>query len=119
MLAQYLDLAEQAIENGGTVVIDISNYDYCLVQPIGTTCMFYVTLDGGAVQGVSDGSAVSADNFTGVYGKQSTSNNNVSNFGNTIGDGEIMKFDVIGRYLKIACTAGNPQKLLIMLAKIS
>lgn len=118
MLAQYLDLAEQAIQNGRTVVIDISNYDYCLVQAIGCGASYLTTLDSGAIQGVSDGSAASADGFVTVYGKLNSSNNNVYNFSNTSSNREIIKFDVIGRYLQIICD-DNPSKLLIMLAKIS
>jgi len=119
MLAKYLDLAEEAnASEDVSVVIDVSNYDYVLVQPIGDAALFQTTIDGGAVQGVSDGGAATATNFVDAFGLRNGSNTSTS-LHNAIGDGGIIKFNVIGRYLKIT-SGGLPfTKLLVMLTKIS
>jgi hypothetical protein len=117
MLAQYLDLAEEANANSNTVVIDVSNYDYCLVQPIGAAASFQSTIDSGAIQGVSDGSAVSAANFVDAYGLRTNGATSTS-LNTAVADGGIIKFNVVGRYIKITCD-DDVSKLLVMLTKIS
>jgi hypothetical protein len=115
MLAQYLDLTQQFIDQDGFVTIDVSNYDYCLIQSIGADVTLESTIDSGAIQGVSDGSAVSATNFTQVVGIKL---NNGTTFTNTVENGNIVRLEVIGRYVKISGIS-IPSKLLVMLAKIS
>jgi hypothetical protein len=115
MLAQYLDLADQFNVQEGFVIIDVSNYDYCLIQPIGSNVNIYSTIDSGAIQGVSDGSAVSATNFVPVAALSVIDG---TTYSAGITDGEIGKLSVIGRYVKISKSA-TIDKLLIMLAKIS
>ena len=116
MLSRYLDLAEEAnAAEDISVVIDVSNYDYFLVQPIGDGAIIEVTLDGGAVQGVSDGGTSTATNFIAPVGTNITTNNIEQN----VLDGDIIRFDVIGRYVKIS-SGGLPfTNLFVMLAKIS
>lgn len=115
MLAQYLDLTEEATLSGdNSVVIDVSNYDYCLVQPIGVNAALSSTIDGGALQGVTDGNSVSATNFISAAAINITNGNSYTA---TITDGDIGKLEVVGRYVKIDCV-GAPTKLLVMLAKI-
>jgi len=119
MLAKYLDLTEEAnASEDNSVVIDVSNYDYVLVQPIGDAASFQTTIDGGAVQGVSDGSSSTATNFVDACGlRNGTLNSTTLNV--SVEDGGIIKFNVIGRYLKIT-SGGLPfTKLLVMLTKIS
>lgn len=119
MLAKYLDLAEEAnASEDVSVVIDVSNYDYVLVQPIGDAASFQTTIDGGAVQGVSDGGAATATNFVDAYGIRNSTATSTS-LNTAVGDGNIIKFNVVGRYLKIT-SGGLPfTKLLVMLTKIS
>jgi hypothetical protein len=115
MLSQYLEFLRSDFNNDEQIVIDVSNYDYCLFQPIGANASFETTIDSGAIQGVSDGSAVSATNFVDAYGlinDQSTS----TTLTNTVGDTKIIKFNVVGRYIRIT---GGLDKLLVMLTKIS
>jgi hypothetical protein len=117
MLAQYLELLPSDFNENNQAVIDVSNYDYCLVQPIGATATFETTLDSGAIQGVSDGSAISATNFTtalGLANDQSTSTSLSSSVSNL----KIIKFNVVGRYIRINFDA-TPTKALVMLTKIS
>lgn len=116
MLAQYLDLAPQMNNNNGQVVIDVSNYDYVLVQPIGQSVVFECTIDSGAVPGETDGNASTAINFVGCYGVSG----NTTTLRDNVADGAIIRFGLVGRYIKIAIDGtGDIQKLLVMLAKIS
>jgi hypothetical protein len=114
MLAQYLDLAPKFNSQAGTVVIDVSNYDYILVQPIGSTISFQSTIDSGAVQGVTDGNAKLATNFTAVQGTLVLGGTT----GTSVTSTNTIRFNVVGRYLKMTGTAPIT-KLLVMLAKIS
>ena len=114
MLAQYLDLTEQYNAQNGFVNIDVSNYDYCLIQPIGQALDMGSTIDGGAITGVTDGSAVSAINFTTVQGTLISTGGPVTSAPN----GGITKLNVVGRFINLE-GATPITKLLIMLAKIS
>jgi hypothetical protein len=116
MLAQYLELSEEAnLNNPGSVIIDVSNYDYCLVQPIGADAEFQATIDSGAITSVSDGSASSAINFNTVGGTRLFT----GDFATSIGAGNIIRLGVVGRYIKITSVSGAFTKLFVMLAKIS
>lgn len=115
MLAQYLDLTDQFNSQGGFVIIDVSNYDYCLIQPIGTDVTTYSTIDSGAIQGVSDGSATSAINFVSVASLKLVDG---ISYSTSVIDGEINRLSVVGRYIKISKNAPI-EKLLVMLSKIS
>lgn len=117
MLSRYLDLTEEinlSLESPKKVVIDVSNYDYFLVQPIGNEVAVYSTLDGGAIQGESDGGTSTAINFISIPGaKISTGQVRTG-----IENGEIYRYNVVGRYIKIT-SSNTLTKLLIMLSKIS
>jgi hypothetical protein len=136
MLVEYLDLTNQFNESGQAtlnpcVVIDISNYDYCLVQienPSVTPIAFSASLDSRAILGVSDGNATtvgngylpSLTNFAQIAGVDLATDNLINELN---GDGTI-KFNVIGKYLAITNGSGQSlssylDKLLVMLAKIS
>jgi len=116
MLAQYLDLTDQFNSNPDyEVVIDVSNYDYCLIQPIGEDVNLFSTIDSGAVQGVTDGNATTATNFVSVAALELA---NGTSYGASVTDGTISRLAVVGRYVKIK--KGSPiTKLLVMLTKIS
>jgi len=124
MLAQYLDLAEELnagynpITGEYEVVIDVSNYDYCLIQPIGDEILHYSTIDSGAVQSVTDGSAITAINFTPVASLKLVDG---VTYNTGVKSGEINRLGVVGRYIKIKKgTSPFPlTKLLVMLTKIS
>jgi hypothetical protein len=136
MLVEYLDLTNQFNESGQTtlnpcVVIDISNYDYVLVQidnPSVTPIAFSASLDSREILGVSDGNAatasngyvVSLTNFAQVAGTDLATDTLITELN---GDGTI-KFNVVGKYLAISNSSGQSlnsylDKLLVMLAKIS
>lgn len=117
MLAQYLDLTEEFNSNpvGNEVIIDVSNYDYCLIQPIGLDVDIFSTIDSGAVQSVTDGNATTAINFTAVAALKLADG---VTYLTEARDGQISRLAVVGRYVKIK--KGSPiTKLLVMLTKIS
>lgn len=115
MLAQYLDLTQEITLNA-ECVFETSNYDYAIVQLInpGGFVNFYATIDSGAIQGVSDGSAKSSINYSSIVGTDLTTGALVSSSIST----NLIKFDVVGRYIKIQGSI-SPNKLLVMLTKIS
>lgn len=113
MLSTYLDLTEQ-INQTGTVVIDVSNYDYCLIQPIGASVTTLSTIDSGAVQGETFGNASTATNFVQIVSLDLSDGITLTT---TISSGGINKLPVVGRFIKIEAN-GNLDKLLVMLAKI-
>jgi hypothetical protein len=117
MLAQYLEFLPSDFNESLQAVIDVSNYDYCLVQPIGASASFETTLDSGAIQGVSDGSAISATNFTPAFGLVNNETTSTT-LTNSVVTEQIIKFNVVGRYIRITC-GGSPTKVLVMLTKIS
>lgn len=119
MLAQYLDLTEEYNNSANGVKIELSNYDYCIVQiynNVGDGIQFKSTLDSGAVQGVTDGNILTSANYQTIAGLDLFSNLLVD----TVTSG-IFRIDVVGRYLNLYCDGGDTdvQKLLVMLAKIS
>jgi len=118
MLAQYLDLAPQLqADNLGYVIIDVSNYDYTLIQPIGAdVSKVECSIDGGDITGVTDGNATSATNFYAAAGI--TVSDGVT-YVNSITSTRTVRFPVVGRYLKITASPTSMNKLLVMLAKIS
>ena len=100
MLAQYLDLTLQA-QSEGFVEFETSNYDG--------------TLNSGAVQGVTDGSIYTSDNYVPITAVDLYSGNYTSSCDGTNG---IFRFDVVSRYININ-PISDATKVLVMLAKIS
>ena len=133
MLAQHLDLtddfntASTYIDPLGTTItkpagityVELSNYDYCLVQvvsPLEPVALF-TTLDSGAIQGVTDGNVKMSTNYQSVYGVDVTDATNT--LVNQAVDKAIIRFPVVGRYLKIGNTGNSAEKVLVTLTKIS
>lgn len=122
MLAQYLDVSENFVTGAtGIATIELSNYDYCVVQFVtlsGAAASFKTTLDSGAIQSVTDGNALTSDNYLDVYGTDLTSSTNALVKSLASGSG-IFRFPVVGRYLRIGGTGCLATKVLVMLTKIS
>jgi len=124
MLAEYLDLTDEFVNsyNGSnySVTFEVSNYDYALVQFIhfSSEVSFKSTIDSGAVQGVTDGSILTSDNYVPAYATYLLNNSKVT----VSPDNGIYRFDVVGRYIKLQNTDGispTSGKLLVTLTKIS
>lgn len=120
MLAQYLDLTDLFNSNDGYVEFEMSNYDYAVVQPIGSNgdIQVFATLDSGAVTGVTDGSIYGSDNYVLI----SLLYLNDYKYYDTMAAGtKLFRIDVSGRYIRIGepGTSRSVSKLLVMLTKIS
>jgi hypothetical protein len=110
-----LDLTED-FNADADVKIDTGGFDYAVVQIVSPTgaIAFQTTNDSGAVQSVSDGSAISATNFSSVQGLVLASQTYASS---TIASA-IVKFEGIGRYLQLSGSGVTATKLLVRLYKI-
>ena len=73
------------------------NVEMQLVSPTGTFS-FFTSNDSGAITGVSDGSNVSATNFTAVTGTKLADNSAVT----SLAASGVVKFTNIGQYLRIS-----------------
>ncbi len=98
--------------------LDIGGFDYAVVQVVSPTAAvsFTNTNDSGDIQGVSDGSAVSATNAVTVQGTNLANGSAVS----SLAASGLVRFQSIGRYLFIdgTATSANITKLLVRLYKI-
>lgn len=117
MLAQYLDLTQSFNANNG-FKIDVSNYDYVVVQFVGPT---------GTIN-------ISATNDSGTpsapysYGYDATSTNYQTISATKLADGTLVtavaaaglyRTNVVGRYLQYGGTSAAATKVLLQLSKIS
>lgn len=116
-LSQILDVTA-AYSVNKIHTLDIGGYDYAIVQlvnPSGTVT-FKTSNDANAIEGASDGSAVSATNFTVVQGI----NLATSAAASTLAATGLMKFSYIGKFLQI--DGGGTvtcDKVLVRLFKIN
>jgi hypothetical protein len=102
------------------IKLDIGGYDYAVVQFVyggasGSFDLFH-TNDSGAIQGVSDGSAVSSNNNVAVQGIDLASGTGVTQ----VSGDAIVRFQSIARYLWIDGSGDEIaiDKLLVRLYKI-
>jgi hypothetical protein len=116
-LSQILDITED-FNNGNQATLDIGGYDYAIVQlvaPTGTVT-FKTSNDANAITGASDGSAVSADNFTVVQGI----NLATSAAGSTLAATGLIRFGYIGKFLQIdGGGSATCDKVILRLFKIN
>jgi hypothetical protein len=101
------------------VKLDVGGYDYFIAQIINSTDSigFYSTNDSGDIQGVSDGSAVSADNWVSIQGIDLSTGTAV---GSASSPGGLYRFEGIGRYIYFDGSSADSdvEKFLIRLYKI-
>jgi hypothetical protein len=98
------------------VQLDTGGFDYAIVQlvsPSGTVS-FKHTNDAGDVEGVSDGSAVSATNFVAVQGTNLASGSAVT----SLATSGLVRFGYIGRFLQLSGESVTVTKALVRLYKI-
>lgn len=111
---QVIDVTDDFNADSASVT-DIGGFDFAVVQlvsPTGTV-NFTHTNDSGDVAGVSDGNYVSAANFITVTGTNLATNTGVT----SLATGGLVKFDGIGRYLKLSGSSVTATKVLIRLYK--
>ena len=113
MLADYI----QPVFVSNAFVIDVSNYDYVVAQFVTPTGTISITStnDSGDEEGVTDGNAATATNFTAVYATKLSTNTAVT----AVDAAGLYKVNVAGRYLKFGGTSAAADKIIVMLAKIS
>ena len=113
MLADYI----QPVFVSNAFTIDVSNYDYVVAQFVTPTGTISITStnDSGDEEGVTDGNATTATNFTAVYATKLSSNTAVT----AVDAAGLYKINVAGRYLKFGGTSAAAAKIIVMLAKIS
>lgn len=113
MAIQQIEDVTNDFNDGGSSTLDIGGWDFVVVQlvaPVGTTS-FFTSNDSGAVQGVSDGNATSADNFIAVSG----TNLATAAGATTLAAAGLIKFTGVGRYLRITGTSAG--KVIIRMYK--
>ena len=97
-LSQILDVTA-AYSVNKIHTLDIGGYDYAIVQLVNPSAAvtFKTSNDANAITGASDGSAVSAINFTVVQG----TNLATSAAASTLAATGLMRFGYIGKFLQI------------------
>jgi hypothetical protein len=117
-LTRLLDLTAQFNASSTVAVnIDLSGWDYAvahIISPTGTVT-FNTTNDAGAIEGTTDGNAVSAVNWVAVQGTNLNSGTAVT----TLAASGIVRFAVIGKFLQFSASSVTVTKLLVNLFKIS
>lgn len=99
------------INNQNQVVIEVGGWDRVTIQavaPIVATAYLYGSLDAGAVQGVTQGNAALATNFTPIQATNLATGSAVS----SITAAGLYEFEVRSKFLKIAGGGVSIYKLL-------
>lgn len=116
-LQQILDVTANYSVNK-SAILDIGGYDYAIVQlvnPSGTVT-FKTSNDANAITGASDGSAVSAINFTAVQGTNLATSAATS----TLAATGLVRFGYIGKFLQIdGAGTVTCDKVIVRLFKIN
>lgn len=115
MITSYQDFTIPFNQNE-EIVIDTSEWDYVIAQfvnPSGTISI-QTSNDGGAVFGVSDGSAANSTNYTAVQATLLTAGSTVT----TVAAAGLYKVIVVGQYLRFGGASAAADKVLVRLSKI-
>ncbi len=116
MLAQYLDVTASFNSSNG-VKIEMSNYDYCVVQFVSPSGTINITAsnDSGAVEGTTDGNVTLSTNYQTVQATRLADGTSVT----AVAAAGLYRLGVVGRYVQFAGASAAATKVLVMLAKIS
>lgn len=110
--------ASANFQAGGTGLqnIDLSGWDYCVVQLVGPsgTINFLSSNDDGSVTGQIQGGPLTAINFTAVQGTN-LATGAAATSGGVAG---LWKFSGIGRFLQLSGSGITATKILVYLSKI-
>ena len=115
-LQDIQDITEDFNRNSGDWNMDVGGWDYAvvhLVTPSGQID-FLTSNDSGDITGVSDGSAESATNFVAVQGTVLATGAAATSLNAT----GLIRFQGIGRYLRLQSAAATVVKALVRLYKI-
>jgi hypothetical protein len=116
MISQKIDVTSDFNTNG-KVQLDLSSWDKFLVQIQGPSGQinFGGTNDDGAIDGISDGNAVSATNWQSL-GLTNTGTNTVVTSTSTNG---IFRGDFLSRFIQLIGSSITVSKMIIELQRIS
>ena len=105
------------INADGRAIVETGGWDNAEVQLVSptATATFGVSNDAGAITGVSDGSSLSATNFTNLQGTLLSDGSSVT----TLAASGIVKFSNIGQFLRIMGPGLSVTKALVRLYKIN
>ena len=97
-----------------SVVQDVGGFDYAVLQIVNASAAidFKQTNDSGGVQGVSDGSALTATNFVAAQGLKMSDGTSV-----TSATAGLYKFLGGGQFLQFSKAAATVDKLILRLYK--
>ncbi len=116
-IQRIIDITKDLNDND-LCTLDVGGYDYAEVQLVTPTGIFsfLTSSDSGAITGVSDGSNVSATNFTAVSGINLATGSGVT----TLAADGIVKFANLAQYLRVSGgAAAQVAKAFIRLYKIN
>jgi hypothetical protein len=115
-LQEIQDITESFNQNAGDWNMDIGGWDYAVVHLITPSGQvdFLTSNDSGDITGVSDGSYVSAANFVACQGIVLATGAGATSLNAT----GLIRFEKVGRYLRLQSTAATVAKALVRLYKI-
>lgn len=109
-LGKNLDLTQQYKQNVYSITLDMSGWDKTTIQvlaPVVGAIYVYGSNDAGAQQGITDGNAELAINFTGVQATNLATGSAVSSF-NTAGN---YKVDINAQFLRLQGGGANVYRM--------
>lgn len=115
-VSQILDVTAD-FNSTNDVKLDIGGWDYAIVQVVNPsgTVDFKTSNDANAIEGASDGSGVSAINFTAVNGVNLATGSGVT----SLAASGLVRFGYIGKFLQISGSTVTADKILVRLFKIN
>lgn len=114
MVNKWVDFTS-SFNTAGLLNVDVGEFDWTVVQivtPTGTVS-FNASCDGGYVNGVTDGNATSAINFTAVQAVNLATGASVT----TAAASGLFRFQIIGKYLQLSSSGQTVTKLIIYFTK--
>ena len=117
MISFVKDLTS-TFNSNGAIVFDIGAWNYITLQTVtnSATLSFYVTNDGGAIEGSTSDEPDTAANFFAFLGTNLTAGTTATTLSN--GSGATFSFPSGVKYLKVS-GGGTVTKMILHLSKIS
>ena len=116
MISKFEDVTI-AFNASNAIVLDVSSFDYIVVQFVAPTGTINVqsTNDGGAVLGITSGSAALAINFTAVQATKLADGTSVT----AVVAAGLYKLSVTGKYVSFGGTAAAASKVIVQFFMIA
>lgn len=105
------------LNSDGRSQLDVGGFDYAEIQLVSpnTTASFEGTSDAGDIQGVSDGNATSATNWTSLQGTNLATGTGVT----SLATSGTVKFTAMPRFIRVIGGGLTATKALVRLFKIN